>query len=145
MREILFRGKRLDNGEWIVGQLIRYNDGRARIVESGENIFCYEMDISIIQTVAHHVDPSTVGQYTEICDKNGKNIVEGDILSGYFSAGVWVNGLVEFKDGSFGISWKWGDGRQFAAFTSITHSVEFEIIGNIHDNPELLEVSHETD
>lgn len=42
MREILFKGKRLDNGEWIIGHLLRYDDGRARIVPNNTDIFCFE-------------------------------------------------------------------------------------------------------
>ena len=61
MREILFRGKRLDNGEWIAGHLLKYEDGSARMVSSNIDIFCFEKDESIIQTVAHRVDPETVG------------------------------------------------------------------------------------
>ena len=138
MREILFRGKRIEDGEWVEGFLINRIAGSVAVIISDP---CLDAEFSI-ECDFHHILPNTAGQYTGLT-ANGKKIFEGDILSGYFSAGVCVNGLVEFKDGSFGISWKWGDGRQFAAFTSITHSVEFEIIGNNRDNPELLEVSHE--
>lgn len=149
MREILFRGQTRRYGEkvrmgdgmklpsrWVYGGVLQ-GIGDFSIIYGGEN-----MDDPSEGLEKFCVYTDTLGQYTGLT-ANGKKIFEGDILSGYFSAGVCVNGLVEFKDGSFGISWKWGDGRQFAAFTSITHSVEFEVIGNCHDNPELLEVSHE--
>ena len=104
MRDILFRGKRKDNGEWIVGTPIIYEDGRTRIIESHTDIFCYVKDSSIIQTVAHEVDPETVGQWTGMYDNTkwddlteeeredftragnfpsewkGKKIFEGDII-----------------------------------------------------------------
>ena len=150
MREILFRGKRLNNGEWIVGHLLRYFGGRARIVETGENIFSYEMDDSIIQTVAHHVIPSTVGQYTGLCDKNGKKIFEGDIVrhhndSPYFTTEKEEKGVVFWDDQYCG--WRRTSNGEFHGGVvkdyRMSKTCDYEIIGNIHDNPELLEVSHE--
>lgn len=126
MREILFRGKRLDDGEWVEGHLIQYEDGRARICGSHTDIFCYEKDRSIIQTVAHEVDPHTVGQFTGLTDKNGKRIFEGDILT--LRTGIPY--VVRFEDGAFFFE-NTGIPSRFANI--------FTVIGNIHDNPELLE------
>lgn len=143
MREILFRGKRVDNGEWVEGHLIWCEDGRARILPSNTDIFCYEMDESIIQTVAHRVIPETVGQYTGLTDKNGAKIFEGDICRNNHNIYliVWnMHGWQCKKIGSdfsltLGCSfplWQWDNCKENGYRT-------LEVIGNIHDNPELLE------
>lgn len=134
MREILFRGKRLDNGEWITGHLLKYEDGRARIVPNNTDIFCFEKDESIIQTVAHRVDPKTVGQYTGFVDKNGKKIFEGDIVSIYNSkaflfAVEWNNQYV-LKCTSNGVSDN--------ILNVIESPEDVEVVGNIYDNSELI-------
>jgi uncharacterized phage protein (TIGR01671 family) len=151
MREILFRGKRIDNGDWIIGQLLRYEDGRARIIESHTDIFCYEKDESIIQTVAYTADPETVGQFTGLTDKNGKKIFEGDILP----IEDEIVADVIFKDGCFrmeeyGLCGAWtesgfdecGGGWGIIECDPIDwYTVrDMEVIGNIHDNSELLGV-----
>lgn len=127
MREILFRGKRMDNGEWV--------EGHFYITHSGEyEIGCYNRELNI-ERWTHVVEPTTVGQYTGLQDKNGKRIFEGDIVADGNEIFVcfWDGCNVEFgvknKDLSFGI-----------AYLPIT---EYEVIGNIHDNPELLEVNNE--
>lgn len=143
MREILFRGKRIDNGEWVEGHLIWCEDGRARIIPSHTDIFCYEMDESIIQTVAHRVIPETAGQYTGLNDKNGKKIFEGDIVKEYLESLKEIG----FNSGfDFGKVFWYSKDVQFlrtskvyindAAILSDSH--KYEVIGNIHDNPELL-------
>ena len=142
MREIMFRGKRLDNGEWIEGHLIRCENGRTRICESKTDIFCYEKDCSIIQTVAHETETFTVGQYTGLNDKYGKRIFEWDVVVCRQSInGNWIDevieiGYVEMKHGAFGLHRKQGYYRPFKDWLE---DYEYEVIGNIHDNPELLE------
>ena len=85
----------------------------------------------------YSVIPETVGQYTGRTDRNGKRIFEGDIVTGLFLFGLSVNAVVTFKDGAYGLEWYRGDIKTFNAFTSICN-VEYEVIGNVHDNPELL-------
>lgn len=129
MREILFRGKRTDNGEWIYGDLI-------------QNVDCLkirEQEKSIKKIAkSYEVDPETVGQCTGLCDKNGKKIFEGDIVLGLFLFDISINAIVRFRDGAFGLEWHRGEIIEFNAFTSLCN-ITYEIIGNIYDNPELLE------
>lgn len=124
MREILFRGKRLDNGEWLQGDLRHWPSGSV-------GIHC-EITNNTIK-----VYTETVGQYTGLTDKNGRKIFEGDIIHGLFLFCMPIEAVVTFQDGAFGLEWQRGDARQFSAFTSICN-VTYEIVGNIYDNPELL-------
>ena len=129
MREILFRGKRTDNSEWVYGDLI-------------QNIDCLkirEQEKSIKKIAkSYEVDPETVGQFTGLLDKNGKKIFEGDIVLGLFLFDMSINAVVKFRDGAFGLEWHRGEIIEFNAFTSLCN-ITYEIIGNIYDNPELLE------
>lgn len=76
MREILFRAKRIDNGEWVYGQYAYLLNART---EDGEPIKHMIVDGT---PFGQTVDPSTIGQYTGLTDKNGKKIFEGDICKG---------------------------------------------------------------
>ena len=128
MREILFRGKRIDNGEWV--------EGGYRHEKVGE----YFTAVFIIEPLTsgvwehHRVDPSTVGQYTGLTDKNGKRIFEGDIVVGRDYTDEDGYGVVEWYDGAFEV----GNGEWCGTFHENYYGKEFEVIGNIHDNPELL-------
>lgn len=128
MREISFRGKRIDNDKWIEGFYCQTNSG-SFIRDKSENGFTYP------------VIPKTVGQYTGLTDKNGKKIFEGDIVvCSQRIDGNWVDehiekGFVEMKHGAFGLHRKQGYYRPFKDWLE---DYEYEVIGNVHDNPELL-------
>lgn len=134
MREILFRGKPIHDRitlEWIEGG-IKTKDGRAFIIGMS----------SKMRVEAMEVDPDTVGQYTGLCDKNGKKIFEGDILHSwsdflekYVAAGVVEYGKFNCSccDGVYGWFLRDGDIRELDGSNN-----DLEICGNIHDNPDLL-------
>lgn len=132
MREILFRGKRLDNGEWVEGNLfVSDTNGRAYILAG-----------SRIVTIEWEIDPSTVGQYTGQKDKNGKRIFEGDIMKQKditYQGEIQIEGekyLVASSSGCwFGICKK-TDYKSAIFLSELCNTGE--VIGNIHDNAELL-------
>lgn len=141
MREILFKAKRKDNGEWVEGSLIQslYMGEIRSWISTPE-------DKTRLRTIATYygdwraieVRTNTVCQYTGLTDKNGYKIWENDVVKGLFLHGMEVSAVVIFKDGAFGLKWNRGKVEEFSAFTSICN-VSFEVIGNIFDNPELLE------
>ena len=131
MREILFRGKRLDNGEWVEGYfvnlwLIHYQKHQPIITDNN--------------AVSYDVDTSTVSQYTGLTDKNGKKIFEGDIVKTDKFSEPNKQYIIKY-DLQFGAFI--GQDRYNLYFVTFDgDSGEFEVIGNIHDNPELLEVEN---
>lgn len=135
-REILFKGKRTDNCEWVEGYF-GIKDGY-----SNEKIYCimkptFDMRMEYSYFTDYEVIPETVCECSFVPDKNGVMMYEGDIVTGLFLFGMSINAVVAFKDGSFGLEWCRGGANTFTAFTSICN-VEYEVIGNVHDNPELL-------
>ena len=123
MREILFRGKRVGDGEWVVGTLVKMGPvGYVRhfILPDYASAF-YDIE----------VDPATIGQYTGLTDKTGVNIFEGDILSienpHPFKPAIEI---VEFSK----VRWTAG----VMDLDEILNGWLCTIIGNIHDNQELL-------
>lgn len=131
MREILFRGKRINNGEWI--------DGYLYITHTGTyEIGCYNAETNI-ERWTFIVDPSTVGQYTGLKDKNGKRIFEGDILLWTGEDGETGKVIVIFAGGAFMLKCvevAEADLDPFSQFEIANQTLE--IIGCIHDSPELL-------
>ena len=131
MREILFRGKTIVTGRWIEGLLWK------KKYDSNKIFISYFPDKDDNED-ALVVDPETVCQYTGVMDKAEKKIFEGDVVEGLFLFGMSINAVATFKDGSFGLKWYRGSIEEFSAF-SCFHNVTFEVIGNIFDNPELME------
>lgn len=137
MREILFKAKRKDTGEWIIGsympkvEYVQYIDARkwfkfAYIMPNGTEI----TNESMLKDVFVEVEPSTVCQYTGLTDVNGKRIFEGDILSVLQSD--LIGECIHIEDY---IIKDITDGR---AMIFLEHANELEITGNIYDNHELL-------
>ena len=150
----MYRGKRKDNGEWVVGYYFERKDTQGNIIESVIIVDAYEQITSgqrymrsNLNQECYRVDPETVGQYTGLEDKNGKKIFEWDFIT--FGHGIaW---LVAFDLNAFvAMDCMNGQRVQFALFEQYDWNYKtgepiapdyFEVVGNIHDNPELLEVS----
>lgn len=171
-REILFRGKWVDNGEWVYGDLTAGDTIHTKPPSKDDGDGC--------EWYGYEVRPETVGQYTGLKDKNGERVFEGDIVQGIVnvSADDYQNGKNDYhryKDitACFHVFWdeelsrfhlycpvknKYmstslkGIGftrreRAANAYREVSKEIkapiskvsDFEIIGNIHDNPELLE------
>ena len=126
MREILFRGKRKDNYEWCEGFYARYRNKHYIIEMVNELIVNW-----------HEVFPDTVGQYTGLNDRNGKQIFEGDILRTDLCAET-LTVIFNVYCATFQVLLPDGYSEGFCEQYSVTSHVK--VIGNIHDNPELMEV-----
>ena len=144
MRELLFRGKQKDNNEWVKGALISIQ------TDLNENDKTYIVDdinfrdsIYDVWKYAYEVEPSTIGQFTGLTDKNGKKIFEGDIVLfedespsnyEYHDSTEMRCGEIKFDDGQFYLT-----NRIAVEMEDLIYygTIDGEVIGNIHDNPEL--------
>ncbi len=139
MKEILFRGKRKDNGEWVFGDLIRnlIYDGREKEMRIGDIYFEHNGDIH--GTAVYKVIPETVGQITGLTDKNGTKIFEGDIVK-YYGICKPIIGVVKICEedfsGLYGVCEAFTDGSGTSLLKS---KIDCQVVGSIYDNPELLE------
>ena len=126
MRDILFKAKRVDNGEWVKGNLIKTFTGISYIAKEFDHI------LSTLER--YEVDPSTICQYTGLTDKNGRKIWENDIVTEMYRQYV---GKIVYNDCGFEVHWVEADIRKDIIFFKAKRGIE--VIGNVFDNPELLE------
>ena len=133
MREILFRGKTEISERWVVGDLLQWSGGEMCICENRNHF----------EKGKYRVIPETVGEYTGLTDKNGRKIFEGDILGAHLDVNYPENetiAVIVWANNAWCI-------QELGAEPDIIGDDElkndgWEIIGNIHDNPELLEVDN---
>lgn len=139
MREIIFRGKRIDNGEWVVGQYVNTcYSGNGK--ETGHFIVVYPNEY-------HEIYTSTLCQFTGLCDKNGNKIWENDIIKYHFGEnyapikyGCYQNCFDSQKTEHVGFYVDWSDGKCLRKDLGYwINMVDTMPVGNIFDNPELLQ------
>lgn len=134
MREIKFRGKRIDNGEWVIGSLIKCGiTGKAYIfpIDCDANESDKVGEEGCLRLVTFEVIPETIGQYTGLKDKNGMEIYEGDKI---FDEHREYWGYVEFDEGCF-----------HAVLENVCYKLfevqdEIQVIGNIYEDEELVDL-----
>ena len=148
MREILFRGKRTDNGEWIEGYYYK-----AKYCRTDDELYDYitvPHPKEYNEPSSHYiVDPETVGQYTGLTDKNGTKIFEGDMIKPFddeidkmvveFHLGQFL--LCLYGERGYMSEYGWEENGNYVCFEAdplLSYGDDIEVIGNIHDSPELL-------
>lgn len=133
MREVLFKAKRMDNGEWVEGIPIQTHIGLFICFEENPH-YCHQYGYMEIDGIIK-VDEDTLCQYTGLTDKNGKKIWEGDVVkinNDFTGTIIWHDDTAAFC-----ISPN-DDAHDLLLLSVYLDDYEVEIIGNIFDNPELL-------
>ena len=133
MREILFRAKQIDNGEWVEGQyafilnpLTESGEPIKHLICNGTNIFNDE------------IDPETICQYTGLTDKNGNRIWENDIVGAWSEGKTYIGRVKRRVDGLYIIYPSYQKQEFWGLCPDENGKTTVEVIGNILDNPELL-------
>lgn len=135
MREIIFKAKRIDNSEWVEG----YYQKRHNFLGNEEHLI-FPVDSHTVWEYTE-IDPETLCQFTGKTDKNGKRIWENDVVwlvydgKEYIYQIVWDNSELDFKATN-------GEENYGSNFEYLLCCDEIEVIGNIFDNPELLQEEH---
>ena len=136
MREILFRGKRSDNGEWVEGYYSYSPEIDNHMITTADLAHPFGTNFGFYKVI-----PETVGQYTGLTDKNGRKVFEGDIVvfADFFDDEIH-RGVVYWCDLAFWFDCTETEGDEGIYSLAYISANILEVIGNIYDNPELLEV-----
>lgn len=138
MKEILFKAKRIDNGEWVEGFYAIAQDRKGL---QQHNILLADNHYGYYKW--YEIKPDTICQYTGLTDKDGNKIWENDVVfCKQYIGGNQIDyhiekGYVEMKHGAFGLHRLKPD-AYYRPFKDWLEDYEYEVIGNIFDNPELL-------
>ena len=141
MREILFKAKRKDNGEWVEGNFVFDPDLELALI-NGYQYYTSENGLER-EPFEYEVDAETVCQYIGRNDMSNNKIWENDVLE--ITMYNWLNddvlakdrAKVEFRNGKFGVIWGWH--KEFSTLDEFVHTT-FEVVGNAHDGTEFLGV-----
>lgn len=134
----LYRGKRMDNGEWVEGFYMTLGGKYHYILAGKLDITCGYPDL-----IKFPVDHATVCEFTGLTDKNGTKIFEADVVicsmigANYTPPCYWSRKQVVFERGAFCVEDLGGDSVPLRSYAT---GIEVEVIGNIHDHPKLQEV-----
>lgn len=135
MREILFKAKRIDNGEWVEGCYVT-SDGKSFICMDIVEHYC------VIALRWFEIDPETLCQFTGICDKNGNRIWENDILMAHLDESYPED--VTYETVEWGVAgWVGREANSIdRQYLDEFDTKYYEVVGNTFDNPELLQEEH---
>lgn len=139
MREILFRGKRKDNGEWVYGYFVKaadylYTDKTVHVILPLSTVLYPHGEFDEIVEII----PETLGQWIGLCDKNGTKIFEGDVVK-YQIGSDYILGRIGWNETHLAYTILVITDTRLYYYIDEGLGSDMEVIGNIHDNPELME------